>query len=85
MAGDREEALPILTAWVEKHPEDTRALFATLALLFEGFAREAAGAAPAEERQRLVRFARTYVDGKGPNREVVARWLKYLESRAGGG
>lgn len=84
MAGDREQALPILTSWVEAHPEDTRALFATLALLFEGFSRQAAGAAPAEERQRLLRFARTYANGKGPNREVVARWLRYLESREGG-
>jgi VWFA-related protein len=84
MAGDREEALPLLTAWVEANPDDTRALVATLALLFEGFSREASGAAPVEERQRLVRFAKTYVEGKGPNREVVARWLRYLESRAGG-
>jgi hypothetical protein len=69
---------------VEAHPDDTLALFATLALLFEGFSREATGAAPVEERQRLVRFAKTYVDGKGPNREVIERWLKYLESREGG-
>jgi hypothetical protein len=84
MAGDREEALPLLTAWVEAHPDDTQALFATLALLFEGFSREAAGMAPAEERQRLVRFAKAYVEGAGPNREVIARWLRYLEAQAGG-
>ena len=60
-----------------------RALFATLALLFEGFSRETAGAAPAEEQQRLTRYAKAYVDGKGPNREVIERWLRYLESRAG--
>ena len=45
MAGRAEEALPLLTAWVDAHPEDKRALFATLALLFEGFSRETAGAA----------------------------------------
>ncbi len=84
MAGDREEALTLLTAWVEKHPDDTEALFASLALLFEGFSRETAGAAATEERQRLARYARAYVEGKGPNREVVQRWLRYLESRAGG-
>jgi tetratricopeptide (TPR) repeat protein len=84
MAGRAEEALPLLTAWVDAHPEDQGALFATLALLFEGFSRETAGAAPAAERQRLSRYAKAYVDGKGPNREVIERWLRYLESRKGG-
>jgi len=31
-----------------------------------------------------VRFAKAYVEGAGPNREVIARWLRYLESQAGG-
>jgi tetratricopeptide (TPR) repeat protein len=84
MAGDREGALPLLTDWVEAHPDDTGAAFATLALLFEGFSREAAGTVPAEERQRLVRFAKSYVEGEGPNREVIARWLRYMESQPGG-
>ena len=83
-AGRGEEALPLLTAWVDTHPEDQGALFATLALLFEGFSRETAGAAPAEERERLTRYAKAYVDGKGPNRAVIERWLRYLESRKGG-
>jgi VWFA-related protein len=84
MAGQGDEALPLLTAWVDANPGDTQALFATLALLFEGFSREAAGAAAAEERERLARYAKAYVDGGGPNREVVERWLKYLRERSGG-
>jgi tetratricopeptide (TPR) repeat protein len=83
-AGRGEEALPLLTAWVDAHPDDTGAAFAMLALLFEGFSREAAGGAPVGERERLVRFARAYADGKGPNREVIGCWLRYLESRPGG-
>ena len=83
-AGHSEEALLLLGAWVDAHPEDTRALFATLALLFDAFSREAAGSAKAEEQQRLRRYAKAYVDGKGPNREVVERWLRYLDSRSGG-
>jgi tetratricopeptide (TPR) repeat protein len=84
MAGHSEDALTLLAAWVDAHPDDTRALFATLALLFDGFSRQAAGAARAEEQQRLRRYARAYIDGKGPNREVVERWLRYLDSRSGG-
>jgi VWFA-related protein len=84
MAGHREEALPLLTSWVEAHPEDTGAMSAMLALLLQGFSHEAAGTARAEERERLARYARAYLDGQGPNREVVGRWLRYLESRPGG-
>jgi VWFA-related protein len=82
-AGRREEALPLLTAWVEEHPGDDEALLTTLAVLFDGFSREAAGAADGAERARLVRFARAYVDGKGPNREVIGRWLRYLTDGPG--
>ena len=46
--------------------------------------REAAGGVRAEEQQRLRRYAKAYVHGKGPNREVVERWLRYLDSRTGG-
>jgi VWFA-related protein len=83
MAGRGEEALPLLTAWVDEHPDDTQALQATLALLFEGFSRQAGGAAPEAERQRLLRYAAAYVEGGGPNREIVGRWLEYLRARAG--
>ncbi len=84
MAGHPDEALTLLAAWVDAHPGDTRALFVTLALLFDGFSREATGGAKAEEQQRLRRYAKAYIDGKGPNREVVERWLRYLDSHAGG-
>ncbi|MFN8092386.1 MAG: hypothetical protein U0599_09240 [Vicinamibacteria bacterium] len=30
------------------------------------------------ERARLVRFARAYVEGSGPNPQIIGRWLKYL-------
>jgi tetratricopeptide (TPR) repeat protein len=83
MAGQAEEALTLLSTWVDSHPEDTQALFATLAVLFESFSRETAGEVSAEERHRLRRYAKAYLDGKGPNREVVERWLRYLDSRAG--
>jgi VWFA-related protein len=82
-AGD-PEALPLLSAWVDAHPDDSRALFATLALLFDGFSRQATGPLDPAEQQRLRRYARAYIDGNGPNRAIVQRWLKYLDERAGG-
>ena len=32
----------------------------------------------------LAQGAGGYVDGSGPNREIVGRWLEYLRTRAGG-
>jgi hypothetical protein len=49
MAGPSEDALPLLTAWVDEHPDDSEALLATLGLLFEGFSRETAGGVAAED------------------------------------
>ena len=75
MAGHEELALTLLTAWVDAHPEDTPALFATLALLFDGFSREAAGGAKAEEQQRLRRYGKAYLDSQRaepPDRGAVA-------------
>jgi tetratricopeptide (TPR) repeat protein len=84
LAGHRDEALPVLTALVDENPDDDEALLATLALLFEGFSRSTAGTAASGETEELVRYARAYVEGGGPNQEVVERWLRYLESHPGG-
>ena len=80
-AGNRQEALPLLQSWVDAHPGDTGALFATLALLFDGFSREAAGAAAGEEGRLLSRYAKAYAESGAPNHEVIEHWLRYLESR----
>lgn len=84
MAGDPAKALDELSRWLESHPDDAEARLATLALLFDGFSREAAGAAKAAERERLRHHARAYIDSRGPNREVVERWLRYIDARGGG-
>jgi VWFA-related protein len=81
-AGNAEQALPLLGSWVEENPGDEAAVLATLGVLFEGFSRESTGLPPGE-RERLVRYARSYVAGQGPNRGVVERWLRYLEERSG--
>jgi len=81
MAGQRAEALMALTGHVERHPEDAGAMFVTLRLLFDAFTTDTA-ATPPEERQRMLRYARSYVEAKGPYQEIVARWVRYLEKGA---
>jgi hypothetical protein len=75
LAGRRDEALALLVPYVEGHPTDTGAVFVTLRLLFQAFTE---GNKP-EEKERLVRYARSYVDAHGPNQEIVATWLRYLQ------
>jgi len=60
---------------------DGGALFVLLRVLFEGFATGGMGE-NGLDRTRLVHYARAYVDTQGPNREIVAHWLKYLERDA---
>jgi VWFA-related protein len=79
MSGDEAQALPLLSAHLERHPDDLGALFVTLRLLFQAFAERGSEAGAAGERERLVRYAKTYVDARGPNQEIVAHWLRYLE------
>jgi VWFA-related protein len=78
MAGRRAEALAALSGYVEHHPEDAGAVFVTLRLLFDAFTADAA-ATPPEERQRMLRYARSYAEAKGPYQEIVAHWVRYLE------
>lgn len=75
MAGHRDEALALLVPYVEGHPSDAGAVFVTLRLLFQAFTE----GHQTEERDRLVRYARAYVDARGPNQEIVAHWLRYLQ------
>jgi VWFA-related protein len=81
MVGRDPEALDVLGPYVESHPEDAGALFVLLRVLFEGFATGGTGERGLD-RTRLVHYARAYVDTQGPNREIVAHWLKYLERNA---
>jgi VWFA-related protein len=74
MAGHRDEALALLIPYVETHAADTGAAFVTLRLLFQGFT----AGNPPEERDLMERFAKAYVDARGPNQEIVAHWLRYL-------
>ena len=75
MAGNRDEALALLIPYVETHPADTGAAFVTLRLLFQAFM----AGGKLEQQDRLERFAKAYVDARGPNQEIVAHWLRYLQ------
>jgi VWFA-related protein len=75
LAGRSEDALPLLSAHLDRHPEDIDTLFATVRLLYEG----QAGAGG--DRERLLRYARAYVAAAGPHQALVATWIKAVEAK----
>jgi tetratricopeptide (TPR) repeat protein len=76
--GRRAEALASLMAYADAHPEDLSVLYLTTRLLFEKFVEQPAGFA---ERERLQRYASSYVASGGPERLVVGRWIEFIEAR----
>lgn len=78
MAGDRSEALRLLTSRIGRHPDDTGALFVVLRLLLDRLS-----AAPpsrgSPDREQFARYAKAYVSARAPSWEVVSQWLKYLD------
>jgi predicted Zn-dependent protease len=80
-AGRGEEARPLLDALLDRDPGDLAALYLSLRLAFDDYAREGAGSPFSRDPERLTRYARAYVAAKGPQQEVVARWLRFLEKR----
>ncbi len=81
LEGQDEKALLTLSAYLDQNPADLGASFVVMRLLFERYAAGQATDPLAGDRERLTRLAKAYVDGKGPQRELVAQWLKYLDRR----
>ncbi|PYQ52608.1 MAG: hypothetical protein DMF78_10945, partial [Acidobacteria bacterium] len=75
LAGRAQDALPLLSAHLDRHPEDTDTLFATVRLLYEGLA------GGAGDREAFLRYARAYVAAAGPHQALVGMWIKAVESK----
>jgi VWFA-related protein len=76
LVGERSEAVAVLAPHVERRPEDLDALFVVTRILFDEHVKSPY---QGEERERLARYARSYVAAGGPQQAVVGRWLQYLE------
>jgi VWFA-related protein len=83
MLGRESAALELLTGYLDVNPQDTGALFVTMRLLFQGYLAGRTSDPLAGDRERLTRYAKTYVQAKGPQQELVAQWLKYLGKTRG--
>ncbi len=77
--GRAADALELLTPYVESHPDDVPALFVTLRLLLSSLATAGSERSTPAVRERAIAYARRYLQAQGPNRDMVAHWLRFLE------
>jgi tetratricopeptide (TPR) repeat protein len=71
-AGRREEALVALDTVIEADAGDLDSLFLAIYLLAGG---QPPASLTAAEREKLARYARTYVEATGPYRAIVEQWI----------
>jgi VWFA-related protein len=73
------EAMEILTALLEAQPADQDALFLAIRLIYEAHSK----GRPVDggDRERLERYAQQYASANGPQQDLVARWVKFVEEK----
>jgi tetratricopeptide (TPR) repeat protein len=76
-AGRHADALPMLDAYLAKHPADAEALLAAILAHYEVASRENVALSDVE-RAKLTRYAKAY---KGPQQALVAKYLDALRVR----
>jgi VWFA-related protein len=74
LRGQRAEAAAMIAGYLDERPDDAGAGFALMRVLFERYARGETPHLLAGD-ERLLRHARAYVAARGPQHELVARWL----------
>ena len=82
IVGNRaQDALPLLTAHLERVPNDQAVL---VAAVYASYVTHAGGAHPetlAADRTRAQAWARSYASARGPLESLVQLWMTYLEGR----
>jgi VWFA-related protein len=77
MTGRYDRAVPVLDAYLAKHPADPDALFSAIMAQYEIAARAKVGLSDVE-RAKLTRYAKAY---KGPQQALIAKYLDALQPR----
>jgi tetratricopeptide (TPR) repeat protein len=77
MTGRFGDALPVLDAYLTKHPADPDALFSAILAQYE-IASRAKVTLSDTERAKLARYARAY---KGPQEALISKYLDALQPR----
>jgi tetratricopeptide (TPR) repeat protein len=75
MSGQHGEAVPVLDAYLARHPGDQEALFAAVLSLYESGAGRALSEA---DHAKLTRYATAY---RGPQKALVSKYVETMQKR----
>ncbi len=78
IGGNARAALAALAPYLEQHPENDRALFLALGLIYAAHQEGGAIDDPGTDRARFDEYAKQYADAKGPDQALVAEWRRAL-------
>jgi VWFA-related protein len=81
LAGRDAEAMSVLGAYLERRSDDEQTLFLAVRLLYEALAKGRVVWSSGKDRAEFLRYATLYTASKGVNKEIVARWAKFVESQ----
>jgi hypothetical protein len=76
--GREKEALTALEPYLDRHPEDLRALFLALGLVYSAHVEGRAIADLDQDRARFDAYAARYAAANGPNQSLVTEWRRFL-------
>ncbi len=74
----RAEALGMLETYIERHPDESEALFLALRLLYEAHDSGKRLKSAAEDRALAAKYGAMYAAAGGPNAPLVARWVRAM-------
>jgi tetratricopeptide (TPR) repeat protein len=79
--GDARGALDLLDPHIEAHPGDVTSLFLAMRAIFQVRAEGKTARGESEDVAAMARYARLYEAAQGSEREIVARWLAFVQRR----
>jgi VWFA-related protein len=81
ITGQEKEALAALDPYLAHHPNDDRALFLAMSLIYLAYAEGRTVEAPADDAQRISRYQQLYAAAKGPQLQLATAWVRFVEQK----
>jgi len=81
ITGQEKEALAALDPYLAHHPDDQRALFLAIGLMYVAHAEGRTVEGPAEDALRISRYQQLYAAIKGPQQPLVTQWARFVGQR----